>query len=90
MHPEWAARRLIRERVARGYRTVALEEIRVLARIPPVDIMAAQLARVYPDVREMRNKARNDKPVDVDCVQTRAFKAIDAVAEEVAKPPSVR
>ncbi|XP_020294267.1 uncharacterized protein LOC109859934 [Pseudomyrmex gracilis] len=56
--PLAAVQRLVGSRVVRAYRTTALEFVRVLARIPPVDLLADEYVEVYAARQAALGRAR--------------------------------
>ncbi|XP_020298993.1 uncharacterized protein LOC109863187 [Pseudomyrmex gracilis] len=56
--PIASVQRLVGGRVARAYRTAALESVRLLARIPPVDLLAGAYAEAYEARKAELGRAR--------------------------------
>ncbi|XP_020298425.1 uncharacterized protein LOC109862716 [Pseudomyrmex gracilis] len=52
--PFVGVQRMVASRTVRAYQTVAVEAVRVLARVPPAELIAKQQAEVFRRFRELR------------------------------------
>ena len=68
--------RKIAVRLIRGYRTVSHEAAGLLARLPPLELLAEAHARVYHDRAALRRERGNLDPAAVELARLRAREAV--------------
>lgn len=84
--PITAAQKLISIRLIRAYRTTSLEAARMLAGVPPAELMAGQQAFVFHTLREARNMDRRTT-MDETTIREEAKNAmVHAWKEKVSDP----
>lgn len=86
-----AVQRQIAIRVARGYRTISYEAATILARFPPLDILATMDTEVYGKIRDVRRREGSVPDRAIEMLRKRAKERVmDQWLERLQEPRSVR